>query len=406
VSFDVHKVREDFPILGSKVYGKPLVYLDNAATTQKPQQVIDCVNEYMSRHNSSIHRGVHYLSEIITEEYENARKKVREYIHARHSHEIVFTSCATGSVNSIAFSFGERYISEGDEIIISAMEHHSNIVPWQMLCQRKQAILKVIPITDDGDLIIDEFEKLITQKTKLLALTQISNVLGTINPVEKMITVAHRYNIPVLIDAAQSVQHIPIDVEKMDCDFLVFSGHKMYGPTGIGVLYGKEKWLEEIPPYQGGGDMVDVVTFEKTTYNQLPLKFEAGTANFIGAIGLGAAIDYISSLGLDSIEKYEHELLEYATGKILELGEIKIYGNSKQKSSVISFLIDKVHQLDAGMIMDKMGVAVRTGTHCAQPLMHRYGIEGNIRASFAFYNTREEIDLLCLSLQKVKEMFG
>jgi cysteine desulfurase/selenocysteine lyase len=406
VSFDVHKVREDFPILGSKVYGKPLVYLDNAATTQKPQQVIDCVNEYMSRHNSSIHRGVHYLSEIITEEYENARKKVREYIHARHSHEIVFTSGATGSVNSIAFSFGERYISEGDEIIISAMEHHSNIVPWQMLCQRKQAILKVIPITDDGDLIIDEFEKLITQKTKLLALTQISNVLGTINPVEKMITVAHRYNIPVLIDAAQSVQHIPIDVEKMDCDFLVFSGHKMYGPTGIGVLYGKEKWLEEIPPYQGGGDMVDVVTFEKTTYNQLPLKFEAGTANFIGAIGLGAAIDYISSLGLDSIEKYEHELLEYATGKILELGEIKIYGNSKQKSSVISFLIDKVHQLDAGMIMDKMGVAVRTGTHCAQPLMHRYGIEGNIRASFAFYNTREEIDLLCLSLQKVKEMFG
>jgi cysteine desulfurase/selenocysteine lyase len=406
VSFDVHKVREDFPILGSKVYGKPLVYLDNAATTQKPQQVIDCVNEYMSRHNSSIHRGVHYLSEIITEEYENARKKVREYIHARHSHEIVFTSGATGSVNSIAFSFGERYISEGDEIIISAMEHHSNIVPWQMLCQRKQAILKVIPITDDGDLIIDEFEKLITQKTKLLALTQISNVLGTINPVEKMIAVAHRYNIPVLIDAAQSVQHIPIDVEKMDCDFLVFSGHKMYGPTGIGVLYGKEKWLEEIPPYQGGGDMVDVVTFEKTTYNQLPLKFEAGTANFIGAIGLGAAIDYISSLGLDSIEKYEHELLEYATGKILELGEIKIYGNSKQKSSVISFLIDKVHQLDAGMIMDKMGVAVRTGTHCAQPLMHRYGIEGNIRASFAFYNTREEIDLLCLSLQKVKEMFG
>jgi cysteine desulfurase/selenocysteine lyase len=406
VSFDVHKVREDFPILGSKVYGKPLVYLDNAATTQKPQQIIDCVNEYMSRHNSSIHRGVHYLSEIITEEYENARKKVREYIHARHSHEIVFTSGATGSVNSIAFSFGERYISEGDEIIISAMEHHSNIVPWQMLCQRKQAILKVIPITDDGDLIIDEFEKLITQKTKLLALTQISNVLGTINPVEKMITVAHRYNIPVLIDAAQSVQHIPIDVEKMDCDFLVFSGHKMYGPTGIGVLYGKEKWLEEIPPYQGGGDMVDVVTFEKTTYNQLPLKFEAGTANFIGAIGLGAAIDYISSLGLDSIEKYEHELLEYATGKILELGEIKIYGNSKQKSSVISFLIDKVHQLDAGMIMDKMGVAVRTGTHCAQPLMHRYGIEGNIRASFAFYNTREEIDLLCLSLQKVKEMFG
>ena len=406
MSFDVNKVREDFPILKKKVYGKPLVYLDNAATAQKPQLVINCTDEYLSERNSSIHRGIHYLSEIITEKYENARKKIQEYIHARHTHEIIFTSGTTSSINSIAFSFGERYISQGDEIIITAMEHHANIVPWQMMCQRKNAILKVIPITDDGDLIVEEIEKLITPKTKMLSLTQISNVLGTINPAEEIISVAHRHDIPVLIDAAQSVQHIPIDVEKMDCDFFVFSGHKMYGPTGIGVLYGKEKWLEEIPPYQGGGDMVDTVTFEKTTYNQLPFKFEAGTTNFIGAIGLGATIDYISSIGLDNIGKHEHDLLEYATGKISELGKVKIYGNSKHKSSLISFLIDNVHQLDAGMIIDKMGVAVRTGTHCAQPLMQRYGIKGTMRASFAMYNTREEIDMLCLALQKVIDMFG
>jgi cysteine desulfurase/selenocysteine lyase len=286
------------------------------------------------------------------------------------------------------------------------MEHHANIVPWQMMCRRKNAFLKVIPITDDGDLVVEDIEKLFTRKTKLLSITHVSNVLGTINPVEKIISVAHRHSIPVLIDAAQSVQHIPVDVEKMDCDFLVFSGHKMYGPTGIGVLYGKEKWLEEMPPWHGGGEMVDIVTFEKTTYNQLPFKFEAGTTNFIGAIGLGAAIDYISSVGLDDIGKHEHELLEYATGKISELGKIRIYGTSKQKSSVISFLIDNIHQLDAGMIIDKMGVAVRTGTHCAQPLMQRYDIEGNIRASFALYNTKEEIDVLCIALQRVREMFG
>ncbi|MBN2212688.1 MAG: cysteine desulfurase [Bacteroidales bacterium] len=405
VSYNVYKVREDFPILKQTVYGHPLVYLDNAATTQKPQHVIDTVNKCMSASNSSIHRGVHYLSEIITEEYENTRKKVQEFIHARHLHEIVFTSGTTSSVNGIAFSFGERYIGPGDEIIISAMEHHANIVPWQMMCQRKNAVLKVIPITDEGELVIEDIGKLITRKTRLLSITHISNVLGTINPVEKIIPIAHRHNVPVLIDAAQSVQHIPIDVEKMDCDFLVFSGHKMYGPTGIGVLYAKERWLEELPPFQGGGEMIDIVTFEKTTYNQPPLKFEAGTTNFIGAIGLGAAIDYISSLGLDGIGKHEHELLEYATGKISELGEIKIYGTSKKKSAVISFLIGNIHQLDAGMIMDKMGVAVRTGTHCAQPLMRRFGIEGNIRASFGLYNTREEIDVLCTAIQKVKEMF-
>ncbi|HJX70491.1 MAG TPA: cysteine desulfurase [Bacteroidales bacterium] len=406
MSYNVNKAREDFPILKEFVYGYPLVYLDNAATTHKPQKVIDTVYDYMSKHNSSIHRGIHYLSDIITEEYENARKKVQEYIHARHPHEIIFTSGTTGSINGIAFSFGERYVSPGDEIIITAMEHHANIVPWQMMCQRKNAMLKVIPITDDGNLVVEEIEKQITGKTRLLSLTHISNVLGTINPVEEIISVAHRHNVPVLIDAAQSVQHIPIDVEKMDCDFLAFSGHKMYGPTGIGILYGKERWLEEIPPFHGGGDMVDIVTFEKTTYNQLPLKFEAGTTNFIGAIGLGTAIDYINSVGLENIGTHEHELLDYATRKISEIGEIKIYGNSKHKSAVISFLIGNIHQLDAGMIMDKMGVAVRTGTHCAQPLMQRFGIKGTIRASFALFNTMEEIDVLCAAIRKVKDMFG
>ena len=406
MSYNVNKAREDFPILKEFVYGHPLVYLDNAATTHKPQKVIDTVYDYMSKHNSSIHRGVHYLSDIITEEYENARKKVQEYIHARHPHEIIFTSGTTGSINGIAFSFGERYVSPGDEIIITTMEHHANIVPWQMMCQRKNAVLRVIPITDDGNLVVEEIEKLITAETRLLSLTHVSNVLGTINPVEEIISVAHRHNVPVLIDAAQSVQHIPIDVEKMDCDFLAFSGHKMYGPTGIGILYGKERWLEEIPPFHGGGDMVDIVTFEKTTYNKLPLKFEAGTTNFIGAIGLGTAIDYINSIGLENIGRYEHELLDYATRKISEIGEIKIYGNAKHKSAVISFLIGNIHQLDAGMIMDKMGVAVRTGTHCAQPLMHRFGIKGTIRASFALFNTMEEIDVLCAAIQKVKDMFG
>ncbi len=405
MNFNVYKVREDFPILTKTVYGQPLVYLDNAATTHKPQCVIDTVNEYMSKHNSSIHRGVHYLSEVITEEYENARKKMQEFIHASHLHEIIFTSGTTGSVNGVAFSFGEKYVGPGDEIIITAMEHHANIVPWQMMCQRKDAVLKVIPITDEGNLVTEDIEKLITKKTRLLSLTHVSNVLGTINPVEDIISVAHRHDVPVLIDAAQSVQHIPVDVEKMDCDFLVFSGHKIYGPTGIGVLYGKEKWLEEMPPFQGGGDMVDTVTFEKTTFNQLPLKFEAGTTNFIGAIGLGSSLDYINSLGLENIRKHEHELLEYATAKISDLGDIKIYGTSEQKSAIISFLIGNIHQLDAGMIMDKMGVAVRTGTHCAQPLMHRFGIEGNIRTSFALFNTMEEVDILCKAIKKVKEMF-
>ncbi len=406
MNFDIKKVREDFPILQQKVYNKPLVYLDNGATTQKPIQVIECINQFYTQQNSSIHRGIHFLSESATEEYENARKIVQHYIGAKNSSEIVFTSGTTGSINTVAFSFGEKYVRPGDEIIISTMEHHANIVPWQMLCERKSALLKIAPITDTGELILEEFENLITEKTRLISVTHISNVLGTINPIEKIIEIAHKRNVPVLIDAAQSVQHTSLDVVKLDCDFLVFSGHKAYGPTGIGVLYGKEKWLEEIPPYQGGGDMVDRVTFEKTTYQPIPLKFEAGTTNYIGAIGLGAALNYISSTGLSEIAAYEHELLSYATKRLNDLGDIKIFGNSVNKSSILSFLVDKIHFSDTGMVIDKLGVAVRTGTHCAQPLMQRYGIEGTVRASLAMYNTKEEIDMLCAAIQKVKEMFG
>ncbi len=406
MKFDITKVREDFPILKEKVYDKPFVYLDNGATTQKPLQVIECINNYYRRRNSAIHRGMHYLSEIVTEDYEKAREKVQNYIGAKYSHEIIFTSGSTGSINMLAFSFGERYIHPGDEIIISTMEHHANIVPWQMLCERKNARLKIIPITDEGELKLDEFDKLISEKTKLVSVIHISNVLGTINPIKKIIEKSHQHNIPVLIDAAQSVQHIPVNVTELDCDFLVFSGHKIYGPTGIGVLYGKEKWLNELPPYQGGGDMVDMVTFEKTTYNQLPFKFEAGTTNFIGAIGLGSALGYILSLGLENINNYEHELLNYATAKMKEIGDIRILGTSKNKSSIISFLIKNIHHLDAGMIVDKMGVAVRTGSHCAQPILQRYGIDGTVRASLAFYNTKEDVDALCLAIKKVKEMFS
>lgn len=406
VNFDIDKIRNDFPILQQKVYNRPLIYLDNGATTQKPLQVIECINQFHIKYNSSIHRGIHYLSEIATEVYETARKKVQNFIGAKNAHEVVFTSGTTGSINAVAFSFGERYIASGDEIIISTMEHHANIVPWQMLCERKGAILKIIPITEDGDLMMDEFENLINNKTKLISVTHISNVLGTINPIEKLIEIAHGRGVPVLIDAAQSVQHTSIDVVKLDCDFLVFSGHKAYGPTGIGILYGKEKWLDAIPPYKGGGDMVEKVTFEKTTYQPLPLKFEAGTTNYIGAIGLGTALDYITSTGLSNIALYEQELLAYATRRLTESGDIRIFGNSVNKSSIISFLINNIHPSDTGMVIDKLGVAVRTGTHCAQPLMQRYGIEGTVRVSLAMYNTHEEVDVLCTAIQKVIEMFG
>ena len=402
---DIAEIRADFPILGRKVYDKPLVYFDNGATTQKPQSVIDALTEVYTTYNSNIHRGVHYLSDTSSEAYESAREKVRSFINAGKREEVVFTSGTTGSINGIAFSFGERYIKTGDEIIVSHLEHHANIVPWQMMCERKGAVLRVIPINDAGEIIFEEYLKLLSQKTKLVSVTQVSNALGTILPINKIITAAHSVNVPVLVDGAQGVQHGMVDVKGMDCDFYVFSGHKIYGPNGIGVLYGKEKWLTELPPFQGGGDMVDKVTFEKTTYNELPFKFEAGTMNYPAAIGLGSALDYVTGLGRADIAKREKELLEYATEKLSGIKGLKIYGNSASKISTISFLLDKIHQYDTGMILDKMGIAVRTGTHCAQPVMDRYGIGGTIRASICFYNTKEEIDSLAAGVEKVISMF-
>jgi cysteine desulfurase / selenocysteine lyase len=404
VNFDVHKIRQDFPILSQQVYGKPLVYFDNGATTQKPKMVIDTINALHTESNSSIHRGVHYLSEQMTEKYEEARRKVQQFINAEHSQEVIFTSGATGSINAVAFSFGERYVHPGDEIIISGMEHHSNIVPWQMMCDRKNATLKVIPFNDNGELILEEYQNLLTDKTRLVAVNHVSNSLGTINPIKEIIELAHRAGAKILIDGAQGVQHHKVDVQELDCDFYVFSGHKIYGPTGIGILYGKEQLLHDMPPYQGGGDMVECVTFEKTSYNDLPFKFEAGTSNFIGGIGLSVALDYINSIGLDHIASYEHGLLEYATEKLRQIDGLKIYGTAKNKTSIISFLIGTIHPYDMGMILDKMGIAVRTGTHCTQPVMDRFGIEGTLRASMTFYNTFEEVDILYNALVKAKQM--
>ncbi len=406
MSLDIQKIRNDFPILNQQVYNKPLIYFDNAATTQKPQVVIDEELKIYSHENSNIHRGVHYLSEQLTQRYENARKVVQKFINAKHDHEVIFTSGTTESINTIAFSFGEKYISEGDEIIISTLEHHANIVPWQMLCKRKKAILKVIPINDKGELLLDEYQKLISPKTKIVAVNQVSNALGTVNDVKKLIDIAHQQNIPVLIDGAQSIQHGNVDMQELDCDFFVFSGHKIYGPNGIGVIYGKEKWLNEMPPFMTGGEMIKKVTFEKTTFNELPFKFEAGTPNYVGAIGLVAAINYIQDIGLENIAVYEKELLDYATKKLESIDGLRIIGTSEEKVSVISFVLDTIHHYDAGMVIDKMGIAVRTGHHCAEPLMDRFNIEGTIRASFSFYNTKEEIDKLYEALLTVKQMFS
>ena len=403
---EISLIRADFPILGSKIYDKPLIYFDNSATTQKPVSVINAVDEVFTTYNSNIHRGVHALSDQASEKYEEAREKVRSFINAGEQQEIIFTTGTTGSINGIAFSFGEQYIRTGDEIIVSHLEHHANIVPWQMLCERKGAVLRVIPVNDEGEILFDEYLKLLSARTKIVAVTQVSNALGTILPVRKIIEAAHSRDIPVLIDGAQGIQHGVVDVKDMDCDFYVFSGHKIYAPTGIGVLYGKKKWLSELPPYQGGGDMVANVTFEKTTYNELPFKFEAGTTNFAGAIGLGAAIDYLQSIGLSDIVKREHELLVYATERLSAIKELKIYGRSNLKIPVISFLLDKIHQYDTGMILDKMGIAVRTGTHCAQPIMDHFGIDGTVRASMCFYNTKEEIEALAVGIEKVVKMFS
>lgn len=403
---DINKIRDQFPILSQKVYDKPLVYLDNGATTHKPLQVIEAINDAYRNYNSNIHRGVHYLSDISSEKYENARSGISKFINAEKKEEIIFTAGTTASINLLAFSFGESSVGEGDNIIISGSEHHANIVPWQMMCERKGAELKVIPVNDDGSLKIESLNKLINNKTRLVSVAHVSNSLGVINPVEKIIEIAHQNDVLVMIDGAQGIQHGHVDVRKMDCDFYVFSGHKVYGPTGIGVLYGKEKWLEDLPPYQGGGDMVDKVTFEKTTYNKLPFKFEAGTTNFVGAVGMNEALNFIGDIGIEEIVAYEKKLLDYTTGRLKEAGDIRIYGETEEKVAILSFLIDGIHQYDAGMILDKMGIAVRTGTHCAQPVMDRFGIDGTIRASFCFYNTIEEADRLIEGLEKVKVLMG
>ena len=402
---DINKIRADFPILSREVYGKPLVYLDNAATSQKPQCVIDKIAEMYTSVNSNVHRGVRYLSQAATDEHEAARKTVQKFINAVSPDEIVFTRGATESINLVASSFCSKFCKEGDEILISAMEHHSNIVPWQLQAEIRGLKIKVAPINSDGELLIDELEKLISDRTKLIAVTHISNVLGTINPIERIAEIANKHNVPILIDAAQSVQHAKVDVQKINCDFLVFSSHKVYGPTGVGVLYGKERWLNEMPPYQGGGEMISSVSFEKTTFNHLPFKFEAGTPDFVGTAALATALKYVSSIGLENIAQHEDDLLRYASAEMLKIEGLRIIGTSNKKSSVISFLIDDIHPYDIGTLLDKMGIAVRTGHHCAEPLMKELGIDGTARASFAFYNTKEEIDIFLSALKRIVSMF-
>lgn len=399
-TFDVAKIRKDFPILNEKVNGNNLIYFDNGATTQKPQQMLDKVQEYYSKLNSNVHRGVHTLSQLATEEYEGARDTVRQFMNAKSTNEIVFTKGTTDSINLAAYTIGKKYINEGDEILITQMEHHSNIVPWQMIADERNANLKYIPVTDNSELDYSKLDELITNKTKIVSLVHVSNSLGTLNDIKKVISKAHSVGAKVMIDGAQSVQHIPIDVQDLDCDFYCFSGHKLYGPLGIGILYGKEELLEELPPYQGGGEMIAEVTMEKTTYNELPYKFEAGTPNIVGAIGLGASIDYINSIGLDNIDRYEDELLAYANEKIDGIDGSIRYNNSSISKSILPFNFEGVFHFDLGMFLDKMGVAVRTGHHCCQPVMKRFDIQGTIRASFSFYNTKEEIDYFIQAIEK------
>jgi cysteine desulfurase/selenocysteine lyase len=405
-SIDIDKVREDFPLLKRTVYGKPLVYFDNAATSQKPNVVIDAIDDYYRQYNSNVHRGVHSLSQQATDAYEDARKKVAAYINAKHTHEIIFTRGTSESINLVAATFAKKFLQAGDTVLISAMEHHSNIVPWQMVCGDKNANLEVIAINQHGELLMDDFEKKLTDKVKLVAVTYVSNSLGTINPVPEMIKLAHAKNIPVLVDAAQAIIHLPIDVQELDADFLAFSGHKIYGPTGLGILYGKENWLNALPPYQGGGEMIKTVTFEKTTYNELPYKFEAGTPDVAGAIGLGAAIGYIETLGRDNIFKAEEELLEYAMQALLSVKGLRIVGPLTNRVGSISFLLEGFHPFDVGEILDKQGIAVRTGHHCTQPVMDFFKIPGTVRASLAFYNTKAEIDQLVKGLEKARMLLG
>ena len=404
--FDVDKVREDFPILKQTVHGKPLVYLDNAATSQKPQTVIDAVRNYYSNDNANIHRGVHLLSQRSTVAYEATRLKAKRFLNSKTTHEIIFVRGATEGINLVAATWGRHNLKAGDEIVVSAMEHHSNIVPWQMVCEEKGAKLRVIPMNDRGELLLDEYEKLLNPRTRLVAVGHVSNALGTINPIETIIGAAHRAGALVLVDGAQSVPHLKVDVRALDVDFFVFSGHKVFGPTGTGVLYGKQKLLDEMPPYQGGGDMIRTVTFEKTTYNSLPHKFEAGTPNIAGGIGLGAALDYVAKVGLDKIAAYEHELLEYATDALSRIPGLRILGTAREKASVISFLIEGIHPHDIGTVLDREGIAVRTGHHCAQPVMDWFHVPATTRASLAFYNTTAEIDALAAGIRRVKEIFS
>jgi len=405
VPWDVERVRQDFPALHQQVHGKPLIYLDNAATSQKPQVVIDVLTAYYAQENSNVHRGVHLLSEKATQAYEVGRVRVQRFLNAADTREIVFVRGATEGINLVAASYGRTWVGAGDEIIISAIEHHSNIVPWQILCEEKGAVLRVIPVNDDGELLLDEYARLLGARTKLVAVGHISNALGTINPVKQMIGLAHRQGVPVLIDGSQAAPHLRVDVRALDCDFYVFSGHKTLGPTGIGVLYGKAEWLERMPPYQSGGDMIASVTFEKTTYNALPYKFEAGTPHIAGVIGLGAALDYLSGLGLDRMVAYEEELLTYGTAALRAIPGVRLIGTAKEKASVLSFVVDGVHAHDVGTILDQAGVAVRTGHHCAMPVMQRFGVPATVRASLAFYNTREELDVLVAGLHDVREIF-
>lgn len=405
-SFDVEKIRRDFPILDQKVGKFPLTYLDNAATSQKPQAVISVVEKYYREDNANIHRGVHMLSERATDHYEGARKRIQKYLNARNTHEIIFTRGTTEAINLVAQSYGRKNIQKGDEILITHMEHHSNIVPWHLLCEQTGAVLKVAPINDQGELILEEFEKLISEKTKLVSVVHVSNSLGTINPVKEIIALAHARNIPVLIDGAQALPHLKIDVQALDCDFYAFSGHKVFGPTGIGVLYGKEALLEAMPPYQGGGDMIRTVSLEGSTFNHLPYKFEAGTPNISGTIGLGAAIDYINSIDFAAAIQHEHELLQYADDALSSIPGLRKIGTAQQKASVCSFVIEGVHPHDLGTILDQQGVAIRTGHHCTMPLMKRFKVPATARASMAFYNTREEIDRLIQALHKAKEVFA
>jgi cysteine desulfurase/selenocysteine lyase len=405
-AFDVCKIREDFPILKQTVHGKPLVYLDNAATSQKPRVVIETLTRYYMAENANIHRGVHYLSATATEAYEGARARVQRFLNAGDAREIIFVRQATEGINLVAQTYGRRHVQAGDEIIISAIEHHSNIVPWQILCEEKGATLRVIPINDAGELRLEEYARLLGPRTRLVAVTHVSNALGTIVPVRQIIDLAHRWGVPVLLDGAQAVPHLTVDVQALECDFYVFSGHKLFGPTGIGILYGKADLLEAMPPYQGGGEMIRSVTFEKTLYAPLPYKFEAGTPHIAGGIGLGAAIDYVTGIGMEAIGAYEHTLLEYGTAALSGIPGLRIIGTASEKASVLSFVLEGVHPHDIGTILDQEGIAIRTGHHCAQPVMERFGISATARASLAFYNTREEIDALVAGLHKVREVFG